>query len=281
MDTQPATVRATAGLPSVEWGPVWAGAIAAAALAFVLHSFAAAMGLAVGSTAPTWRDASMTLFVLSGIYLVLVALAAYGIGGYIAGSMLGRTDSFDADESETRDGTHGLLVWALATLMAALLLIGGAIGASRLAAPASGNAGPAVSVPGETIIAFDLDRLFRSDGRPIEGDVAATRAEAARILLTAGGHSGVQAEDRAYLTRLVAAHTGLSAGDAQKRVETVIASARETISRARNAAVLLAFLAGAASLLGAVAAWYGACAGARHRATQWGTSIWRTLPRRA
>src|SRR3954453_5322572 len=75
----------------VYWGPVIAGALTAAALASVLHAFAAAIGLAVTSTAPTWRDASIALWILSGIYLVLVPLAAYGLGGYVAGLLRDRS----------------------------------------------------------------------------------------------------------------------------------------------------------------------------------------------
>src|SRR3954469_9790625 len=69
----------------VYWGPVIAGALTAAALASVLHAFAAAVGLAVSSTAPPWRDASIALWILSGVYLIFVALLAYGVGGYVAG----------------------------------------------------------------------------------------------------------------------------------------------------------------------------------------------------
>src|SRR5215210_9059604 len=69
----------------VYWGPVIAGALTAAALASVLHAFAAAIGLAVSSTAPTWRDTSVALWILSGVYLIFVALVAYGVGGYVAG----------------------------------------------------------------------------------------------------------------------------------------------------------------------------------------------------
>jgi ABC-type nickel/cobalt efflux system permease component RcnA len=64
----------------LEWGPVVAGAIAAAALALVLHAFSLAIGLSVSSTAPTWRDASFALVLLSGLYLALAALASYGPG---------------------------------------------------------------------------------------------------------------------------------------------------------------------------------------------------------
>src|SRR5687768_17362888 len=88
--------RATATapfVPYVQWGPVIAGAAAAAALGTVLHTFAGAIGLVVTSTAPTWRDASVALWVLSGLYLILTALAAYGLGGYIAGRMRSRLGS--------------------------------------------------------------------------------------------------------------------------------------------------------------------------------------------
>ena len=37
----------------IQWGPVVAGAMGAAALAAVLHAFVTAIGLAVTSTAPT------------------------------------------------------------------------------------------------------------------------------------------------------------------------------------------------------------------------------------
>jgi hypothetical protein len=252
-------------VPYVQWGPIIAGAVAAAALALVLHTFAGAIGLAVSSTAPTWRDASIALWVLSGLYLVLVALAAYGLGGYLAGRARVTSSLTDPDEIEFRDGLHGLLVWAAATLLTALMLFAAGAAASRLAAPSGGAAGPSTSVAGENIIAFDLDRLLRGDRRPGDSELAQIRAEAGRILLTSSSHSGVAAEDRAYLVRLVAARTGLPQPDAERRVNTAIASAKENISRARKSTVILAFMAGAAALLGAAAAWFAAGVGGRHK----------------
>jgi hypothetical protein len=38
----------------------------------------------VSSTAPTWRDKSFALVVLSGLYVLLVALAAFSVGAYVA-----------------------------------------------------------------------------------------------------------------------------------------------------------------------------------------------------
>ena len=120
------------------WGPIVAGAIAATALALVLHSFAAAIGLAVTSTAPTWRDASFALALLSGLYVVLATRAAYGFGGYVAGLLRTRAMPAANEEVEFRDGMHGLLVWALATLLTAA--IGLAIAGALPRLSASGGA---------------------------------------------------------------------------------------------------------------------------------------------
>jgi hypothetical protein len=75
----------------------------------------------------------------------------------------------------------------------------------------------------------------------------------------------VSTDDRAYLARLTASVTGLSAPDAEKRVDTVIGQARENIRKARRSGVILAFMAGAAALVGAAVAWFAACAGGEHR----------------
>jgi hypothetical protein len=247
----------------LQWGPIVAGAIAAAALSFVLHAFASAIGLAASSTAPTWRDSSIILWVLSGVYLVVVAVAAYGLGGYVAGRMrAGLLADASSDEVEFRDGVHGLLVWALATLLTALLAVAAAQGLARLAAPATGPVGTSTSA-GEGLFPYELDRLFRSD-RPV-ADIAYSREEASRILLTAGSHEGVTADDRGYLARLVAARTGVSESVAQERTQNAITLAADSIRRARHSTVVLAFFAGAAAMVGAAAAWFAACVGGEHR----------------
>src|SRR6476661_8654145 len=113
------TERVIAPGLGLTWGPAIAGAIAASALAFVLDSFGLAIGLAISSASPTWRDTSFALVLLSGLYLVLAALASYGLGGYIAGRLRRRHDPGELPEFQ--DGMHGLLVWGIATLLAGLL----------------------------------------------------------------------------------------------------------------------------------------------------------------
>jgi hypothetical protein len=248
-------------LPRIEWGPVIGGGIAAAALASVLQGFAAAIGVSVSSASPTWRDASFALILLSGLYLLLVGLIAYGLGAYVAGRLRARLGA--QPDLAFSDGMHGLIVWGLSTVLTLVLAGGLALGAARLAAPSGGSTGPAASVAGENIIAFDLDRLFR--GRQIQGDVDQVRAEAARILLSASSHRGMLDEDRTYLVRMVSGVTGLSQPDAERRVADVTARAKENISRARRSTAILAFMAAAVALLGAAVAWYAASLAGAHR----------------
>jgi hypothetical protein len=266
----------------VQWGPAFAGAVAAAALALVLHSFAGAIGLAVSSTSPTWRDASFALWLLSGVYLVFAAVASYGLGGYIAGRMRVPLTRAASAETEIRDGTHGLIVWGLATLATAILIAASGPVVTRLAAPSAGTTGPSSSIGAENVVAYDLDKLFRADRRPAAGaDIAYSRAEAGRILLTASGHNGVAADDRGYLVRLVAQITGLPQAEAGSRVDAAITSAGENIKRARRSVVVLAFMAGAAAMVGAAAAWFAASAGGRHRDGGNAAFIWPVVRRPA
>jgi hypothetical protein len=73
------------------------------------------------------------------------------------------------------------------------------------------------------------------------------------------------ASDRDYLVSLVERVTGLPSQEAQARVNSVTASAKQNIHRARNSGVILAFMVAAAALIGAVAAWFAAGVAGRRR----------------
>jgi hypothetical protein len=276
MVDQPAYRREAVAAPMyISWGAVIAGAIAASALTFVLITFGAAIGLAIASPSATWRDTSVALALLSGLWLLLTAIASFALGGYLAGRLRGTADSTTADEVELRDGLHGLLVWGLAILIGAALALGLA---RTAAAPATSNVLAPTASTAEPLLAFELDRLFRADRRPGEAVEPDVRAQAARIITTSLGHADMAAEDRAYLVRLVMARTGLAQPDAERRVTEVIAQARRAIRRARANAVILAFMAAASLLAGAAVAWFAAGFGGRHRDGEAVPAFWLNRP---
>src|SRR3984885_873105 len=244
------------------WTPIIVGALMATALSSILLAFGATIGLGVTSAAPTWRDASAALAILSGLYLIIQAVVSFGVGGYIAGRTRTASVASHVSEIEHRDGLHGLAAWAGAVVLWTLLaaLVGSAaLTRSNASLPAARTSAA------EPLLSYELDRLFRPARRAANVDLAPERAEAGRILLTSSSHSGMANDDRAYLAQMVAATTGLAGPDAEKRADTAIANAQMAIARSRRSTVILAFSVAAALLLGAVTAWAAAAAGGRHR----------------
>jgi len=250
-----------AALGDICWPSTIAGALCAAALSFVLLAFGAAVGLSISSASPTWRDASAALALLSGLFVLLQAIAAFGLGGYIGGRAR-RSTALPASDVERSDGFHGLIVWALA------IVIGACLAASVAAIGVPGNKVATISTSrstAEPLLSYELDRLFRAPRRAANVDISYERDVAGRILLTSGSHSGMTQDDRTYLVQTVAGVTGLAPPDAERRVDDVIARSQKAIQNARRTAVILAFSVAAALLLGAIVAWASAVAGGRHR----------------
>ena len=244
------------------WTPAVAGALIAAAFSTVLIGFGTALGLGVASAAPTWRDASIALWLLSGIYLIIVALISFGIGGYVAGRLHRKGSPAGGDDLELRDGLHGLAAWAIAVVLTVFI-------SAMIAGAAASRAPSARAVPSATaaepLLSYELDRLFRQTRRGQNAETAMERAEAGRILLTSSSHGGVATEDRTYLVQLVSGIAGVAGPDAERRVDSAIAASKTAIARSRKSAVIAAFSIAASILLGAVVAWFAACEGGRHR----------------
>jgi hypothetical protein len=247
---------------TLQWTPIVVGALTATALSSILITFAATVGLGVSSAAPTWRDASWALWLLSGIYLILQALISFGCGGYIAGRTQIPLGFGNTDEVERRDGLHGIAVWALAIVLGVLLAAFIGMAASRPSALATP---PSATEP--SILSYEIDQLFRAGRttRQANADLTPARAEAGRILLTSSSHTGVSTEDRNYLIQMVNGATGLTGADAERRADNVISDSRRALSKARASTIILAFSIATALLLGAAGAWVGVEAGGRHR----------------
>src|SRR5712671_122217 len=147
---QPGADTDEPSVSGVSWLAVAAGAVVSCALTLVLLAFGIGLGLSVVSP---WSGAgvSATTFKIgTGLYLIVVAMLASSIGGYIAGRLRTRWVGVHNDEVYFRDTAHGFIAWAFASVLGAALLaspasnmIGGAAsGATQAAASAASQAGP-------------------------------------------------------------------------------------------------------------------------------------------
>ena len=235
--------------PAVSWAAVAAGAVVAAALTLVLLAFGVGMGFSAVSPWGGSGVSASTFQISTGIYLIVVAMLASTIGGYIAGRL--RTKWFGVHTHEVffRDTAHGFLAWGLATVVSAAFL---AAAASNIAGGASSGLAPTAGGPMD----YYVDALLRPNPTASQNttDVRAARPEIARILASGFRGGEVPAADRSYLAQVVAARTGLNQADADKRVSDVINQAKTALDNARKAAAKLSLWLTASLLIGAFAA---------------------------
>jgi hypothetical protein len=275
---------------AVSWGPIIAGAFAASTLTFILMLLGSGLGLTMVSP---WSGsgASLTTFAVSGaIWLIIVQWLSSGVGGYLAGRLRTKWVGVHTDEVYFRDTAHGFLAWALATLLvvgvlgsalssvlgsgvqaASTVASGAAMGAS---AGASANAGPASA---DNATSYLVDSLFRpADATKLaaanpDSDAAAV-GQASRILIASAAAGEISADDKTYLSQLVAARTGLSEADAKARVDALVAKvedakvkAKQAADTARKGSATFALLGALSLVIGAFIASAAAALGGRQR----------------
>ena len=165
----------------------------------------------------------------------------------MAGRLRTKWTDIHTDEVYFRDTAHGMLSWALAALVTAAFLgsaIGGIISTGAQAAGSvASSVAPMVQSAASSVskgedgesISYLVDSLLRSDKSP--GDNSAqTKTEAATILLHSISTGTLEANDKAYLGKVVSQHTGLDQAEAEKRVGDLYAQAQQKIQEAKTKA---------------------------------------------
>lgn len=270
----------------VAWDAIAAGAVAAAAFTVLLIAFGSGLGF---SAVSPWNDSGLSaggFRTATGIYLVLISIMSSALGGYLAARLRTRFIGLHSNEVFFRDSAHGFLAWAFATVLTATAL------ATALTHIVNGAAAGAAANPqNANPQAIYVDKLFRrtnlapapgtsttSPGQPAstppQSSTREPRAEILRLWTTSfAEHQDLAPDDRAYVARLVAAQTGLSEQDAQKRVDQVVTEAKAALDRARRGAAKLSFWLTAALLFGAFAASLAAVEGGMLRDGSWNDRV--------
>lgn len=273
----------------VSWAAIFAGAVSAAALSLILALLGTGLGF---STLSPYEDHSAVVIGVSTIlWVTLTSILASGIGGYMAGRLRVKWATVHTDEVFFRDTAHGMLAWAVATLLTAAMF--GSALTSAISGAATAGAGVAKTVAtagaaagtvaaknsdmGSTLNPGDYftDMLMRSD-KPVTDASANPRTEVARIFATSVQNGSLAADDRTYLAQTVAARTGMTQADAEKRVDDVYArmnaaaekakaTAKDVADKARKTAATAALWLTVSLLLGAFVASLAATFGGRLR----------------
>jgi hypothetical protein len=261
----------------MDWPAVFAGAVIASAISLVLLTFGSALGLSLTSAREGQSASLFAMAVIGGLWILTVQLSASLAGGYLAGRMRRRHGDASEYESDIRDGSHGLVTWAVATLIAAGLAFSGIAGTAGVIGQAAGTTVSAVGQGAQALAGNELlvDRVVRAapGGEPLD---EGTRAEVGRILVSAvTSDDGIAQADRDYLVALAAERAGVAPEEAEQRIDEVVATAqqleneaRAVAEQARRTGMIAAFLLAASLVVGAAVAYYGATLGGNHRDRQ-------------
>ena len=223
---------AEAARSAVAWAPILAGAVAAIAVTMVLLALGSGLGFAAASPWPGAAPAAETFAISAGIWLIVTQWLSSALGGYLAGRLRTKWTGIHTHEVTFRDTAHGLLAWAVASVIVGGVALSTTASTIGAASSAASNA---------------TDTLMRSAKPGVEASSAA-RGEILRLL---GRGTALQADDRSYLATKVAAQTGMSQQEAQQRVDTAITSIRDTADKARKVTSALGFFTALSMLIGA------------------------------
>jgi hypothetical protein len=253
---------------AVSWGAVLAGGVASAALTLLLLALGTGLGFSVVSPWPNSGVSSSTFGLATGLYLVVVAMIASSIGGYLAGRLRTKWVGAHSHEVYFRDTAHGFLSWAFATVVSVVVLASAATSIINGAATVTSGAASRSVGPVDSYV----DTLLRSDpaAQRNPAEVAASRAELVRLLTPSFLNGGELAQaEQTYVAQVVAARTGLSQADAEKRVNDVIAQAKTSADEARKIARNIALWLTISMLVGAFCASLAATEGGGLRDGTW------------
>lgn len=277
-------------LSAVSWGAIIAGAVSAAALTIVLILLGSGLGLTMVSPWTNQGIGITTFAVSAAIWMIVIQWLSSALGGYMTGRLRARWVGVHTDETFFRDTAHGLLAWALATLLVVYIASSGLISAVGTGVQAASNVASGAAMgasssaassandnTGNNAVSYFVDSLFRPNdptrlAAPGEAGDAEAAAQASRILIASAATGEMAPADQTYLGQLVSARTGLSEADATARVNTVLAQvnqaktkAQEAADATRKAGIGFALMAALSLVIGAFIASAAAALGGRLR----------------
>jgi hypothetical protein len=241
----------------MSWSGVIAGALTAIAVTAIIVALGSGIGLSLASPFSS-SPSGATLTIMGAVWLVFAQAIGFATGGYMAGRLRANPGRWHTGEVKFRDAANGLVVWAIGVVLS-MLLLAGAVGKITSAATTAVTAGGAATTAGAAAgitqpseLDYYTDTLLRTNPQnqtsttansgaapnatPSANGSQIQRQQVNRILVTAIGPNGLSNDDRTYLAQVVAAQSGMSQDDAQKKVDDVVNRAKAETAKAADTA---------------------------------------------
>jgi hypothetical protein len=188
---------------AASWPAMVAGAFIAIVVSLTLLALGSGLGFATMSAGSDRDVLGTTIVVTTAIWLIVTQWISAGLGGYVAGRLRTRWPGTHTHGIFFRDSAHGLVTWAVATVVIAAL-----VGPS-VHSMIAGSAPPAAATAPQVTTVTDSDQTtgYRTVGAyQILGNTLAT--------------GSLPIVDRIYTSGMDAVRAGVSASAAAREAAT-------------------------------------------------------------
>jgi hypothetical protein len=265
--TLPSEDARTVLLNQISWGAVFAGVVVSLAAQLILNMLGVGIGASTIDPLDGGSPSAQSLGIGAGLWWTVSGIIAAFVGGHVAGRLAGKP-------RESTTAWHGLVAWAMATLIVFYLLttaLGGVIGgAYRTVAGAVGGAAQAAGPVIDRLDPFaQIERAMRSTSG---GDQAALDAAVAAMQAAVTGDEAQAQAARERSAEAISRARNIPIEQARKQVQSYEQQYRQRAGEAKQQATEVADAAAAAVtrgalfgalalILGAVAGWFGGRSG--------------------
>jgi len=262
----------TVAVHKVAWGAIFAGAVIALVAQIILNMVGLGIGLSTVDPAGSGTPTAGSLSSGAGIWFVISGILASAAGGWLAGRLSGKP-------ALTTGGLHGLVSWAVSTLVVVYLLssaVGGvASGAFSAVTSTLGGAGNLVggsvktaaqaaapSLPGMDNPFSNIESQVRSGTGNDPQALQNAAVTAVRAAVT--GDAGQQSDAQEKAAQALAKAQNIPVEQARTQVQQYVQQYKDTAAKAKEqakqAADATARVASQGALYGALALILGALA---------------------
>lgn len=254
----------------ISWGAVFAGVVIALVVQLLLNMLGIGVGAATIDPDIGESPAFENLSIGGALWWIISGIIAAFVGGFAAGRLSGRP-------KESTTGWHGLVSWALSTLIVFFLLtsvVGGIVGGafSTVGGAVGGLARTTMEAAVPAIAGVDdpfaaIERQIRAaSGGTDPSELREVAVISVRAAIT--GDEAQAEEARRRAAEVLARAQNISPEEAQRQIAQYEDQYRQAVTQAReearqaasvaaDAAAQAAIYAFIALVLGAIAAWFG------------------------
>lgn len=177
----------------VDWPAIIGGIVLASAISLLLLAFGSAIGLSFTSFRAGEGASPFWIAIAAALWLIWVQVSSFMAGGYLTGRMRRRHNDATEEESDVRDGAHGVLVWAGALVIGAIIAVTGVGSVASTVGSAAATITTAAATAADDVSidpnAYFIDTMFRP--APAAETDAAVAEEPAAVTPTAPADTAI------------------------------------------------------------------------------------------